>query len=116
MVLLELIANQIRNLAWMATSGQQRNGQPAYASRLKKKVIWVLEYVLDARWEIGRHYVSWQFALSREWCGAKKLVKPRQKRVLIPFDKICGGCRSVWDSDRCLAGQSDDALNVPHCR
>ena len=79
MVFRELGANQIGNLTWMPTKRQHRNGQPAYAGRLKKEVIWVLEDVSDAWWKMnkwGLISMSWQFALSRG-SGAKELVKSR---------------------------------------
>jgi hypothetical protein len=40
-------------LAWVPTESQHRNGQPAYAGRLKKKIIWVLEYESNARRKMG---------------------------------------------------------------
>src|SRR5712672_1842721 len=52
MVLPEPRVNQIGNLAWVPTKSKHRNGQPAYASRLKEEVIWVLEYVSYTRWKI----------------------------------------------------------------
>jgi hypothetical protein len=60
--------------------------------------------------------MNWQFALSWELCGAKELMKSRQKGALVQFDEVRGGCRSIWDSDRCFACQGDDPFDVTHCR
>ena len=77
----------------------------------------VIDYFLSRLiLDFGHRRRSWQFALSRELCGTKELVKPCQRRGLVPFEDLGGGCRSIWDSDRCFACQGDDTIDVAHHR